>query len=58
MPYIQHVMALVVSEGLGCPAALNWRGLGGLKLTAAPGTGLPKPYCAICSNDVTQVKTN
>jgi hypothetical protein len=58
MPYVQHVMAVVLSERLGIPAAVNWRGLGGLKLTAAPGTGTPKPYCGICSDDVKQVITH
>lgn len=55
MPYIQHLMTLVLNERLGIPAAVNWRGLGGLKLTAAPGTGTPKPYCGICSDDVQQI---
>lgn len=58
MPYVQHVMALVLNERLGIPAAVNWRGLGGLKLTAAPGTGTPKPYCGICSDDVHQIITH
>ncbi len=53
MPYIRHVMDVIMAEGLGAPAALNWRGLGGLSLTAVSGT--PKPYCALAVEDVEQV---
>eukprot|EP00965_Chrysotila_dentata_P184954 6105647-Pleurochrysis_carterae.AAC.1 len=52
--YIQHLMRLVEEEGLGVAAAINWRGLGGLSLTAA--SGWPRPYCALCQNDVAQAR--
>jgi len=53
-PYVQHVMRLVLAEGLGTPAAVNWRGLGGLPLSAAGGA-TPKVYCGLGAPDLAEI---
>lgn len=57
MPYVRHLMSLLVKEGLGHVAALDWRGLGEAgPLTSASST--PRPYCAACAGDITSVLTH
>lgn len=53
MGYIRHLMSLVEEEGVGHAAAVDWRGLNGLELTAT--TGTPRPYCAAMTSDVAAV---
>ena len=53
MPYIQHLMSAIEAAGIAHAAALNWRGLGGLPLTAT--TGTPRPYSGHGASDVASV---